>query len=324
MFDEIKIALQHATLLPKLVKDITEQVPIIMDKKRSKYPKKIYKYITNDINILRSITIDGRIRFSQKEALNDKFELQLIKKQDESPNNFIQAAKDNNLNKFASEILKLSTKNNEEADQTAISNIQKYSYDNLLILSLTANPFNNPMWAHYANNHKGFIIEIDTSHNYFNYSKESAGLFKVTYSKLPLKYPSPTDGINFSLEYDDMLSKIKNYIFDAYKLFLDKSEDWAYEKEWRMFRELNGNEQTNITDEKGLPVYLFDLPVECITGIIWGQDSSEDDKSCIESLKRDGILHNNIQLYDTYIDKDDRTIKFINHLTNIPYLPANT
>jgi hypothetical protein len=87
---------------------------------------------------------------------------------------------------------------------------------------------------------------------------------------------------------------------------------------------LNGNEQTNITDEKGPPVYLFDLPVECITGIIWGQDSSEDDKSCIESLKRDGILHNNIQLYDTYIDKDDRTIKFINHLTNIPYLPANT
>lgn len=75
------------------------------------------------------------------------------------------------------------------------------------------------MWGHYANGHRGFCLEFDTSYPLFY------RVHPVTYSaNLPLV--SVRESI-----YDDGLEPM----FRA--AVLTKSVDWSYEKEWRVLHE---------------------------------------------------------------------------------------
>ncbi len=83
--------------------------------------------------------------------------------------------------------------------------------DEFRIASLSADPSNFLLWSHYADGHKGVSIEveIDSSHR---------DLFEVTYSP-------------FSTVFSDK-KQIRNG--DLRYIFNGKSEEWAYEKEWRI------------------------------------------------------------------------------------------
>lgn len=72
-----------------------------------------------------------------------------------------------------------------------------------------------PMWAHYAANHTGYVIEYDLK----KLSAENLGLFyKVAYL--------PTE--NFV--YGNPISKF------PLTLLLQKSDEWGYESEWRIIK----------------------------------------------------------------------------------------
>jgi hypothetical protein len=68
------------------------------------------------------------------------------------------------------------------------------------------------MWAHYADNHTGFVIEFDAEHDYFHQkrseSDELGYLRKVTYS---------IDRPNV------VLTKVTST-----EMFLTKSKEWEY------------------------------------------------------------------------------------------------
>jgi hypothetical protein len=51
------------------------------------------------------------------------------------------------------------------------------------LLSLTKTPRQNTMWAHYANDHKGIVVEIDGTHSYF---VDARTVFPVEYSDEPV------------------------------------------------------------------------------------------------------------------------------------------
>lgn len=75
------------------------------------------------------------------------------------------------------------------------------------------------MWSHYANNHRGFVIEYESA----SLPKEyNAALFPVTYRE-----SAPT-----SDEFLRQTSKINPFWRIAAACI--KSPDWAYEREWRM------------------------------------------------------------------------------------------
>ena len=82
------------------------------------------------------------------------------------------------------------------------------------------------MWGHYTDCHRGFVIGFDDAHPFFVKRRSSTDEFgflrKVCYrrDRPELRFDNVTDGISADV-------------------FQTKSEDWAYEREWRMMRILD-------------------------------------------------------------------------------------
>jgi Protein of unknown function (DUF2971) len=136
------------------------------------------------------------------------------------------------------------------------------------ILSLTQKPADICMWAHYAQNNKGFVIEFDERHEFFNQSKDSADLF----------------GCLHEVDYrEDRPNRDSILDLSPRDIFLVKSEKWRDESEWRMMQSLENGQtlerdgQPSLDDE-GEPIYLFSLPPSCITGIIFGTRMSQPNR----------------------------------------------
>jgi hypothetical protein len=90
------------------------------------------------------------------------------------------------------------------------------------------------MWSHYADSHRGLVLEYSTA--FFPFS-----------SAIPIHYKS-----NLSLdEYPDLFDD--NHYFPWYEF---KGEPWAYEKEWRII---------NHGDVSGLS-----YPSEALKRVIFG------------------------------------------------------
>jgi len=124
------------------------------------------------------------------------------------------------------------------------------------ILSLSADPVNVLMWAHYANNHRGFCLEFDTDNDYFGRA------WQVNY----------VDKIN----HIDILDINEDDTFNA---LLTKTKEWSYEKEFRVL----SNAQNEIT---GLPLQVNNVakfPTSTLTGIVFGARMTEDDISKVVS-----------------------------------------
>jgi Protein of unknown function (DUF2971) len=168
--------------------------------------------------------------------------------------------------------------------------------ESLGVLSLTQKCDDILMWAHYAQNNKGFVIEFDESHAFFNQPKDSGGLsgclHQVVYSE---------DRPN----RDSMLD------ISPSDIFLLKSEKWKDEEEWRMLQSLeNGRrleqEGEAILDDEGQLIYLFSFPSSCITGIIFGSRMSHQNKSkLLHVLSIEDYSH--VKKYQAILD--DRKFK---------------
>ena len=81
------------------------------------------------------------------------------------------------------------------------------------VMSFTETPDNLPMWSHYADEHRGFVIEFDATHDFFRELKQ--------------------------VKYRDNRDEVAGGFFGAGEnTFLQKSIDWSYEREWRIFDSL--------------------------------------------------------------------------------------
>lgn len=127
------------------------------------------------------------------------------------------------------------------------------------------------MWSHYADNNRGICIEYDLNILEQN-DPTLKNIYPVIYcDKRPFKKDvDEITGIVVSqkwLNYNIQQKGIDDYdtLIQALPLFLFKSTDWNYEKEWRMIytkAEIYSNDCTNVLN----PVIDFD----CATGIYLG------------------------------------------------------
>jgi hypothetical protein len=67
--------------------------------------------------------------------------------------------------------------------------------------------------------------------------------------------------------------------------FLTKSQDWSYEREWRMFLPLDDAEYPN--DVRGR-FHLFPYPPDAVTAVILGARCTNDTREKIETALRGG------------------------------------
>ena len=131
------------------------------------------------------------------------------------------------------------------------------------------------MWSHYADSHKGFVIEF--KENFI----EGAELKEVQYSN-ERDY----------LTYED----IEESDFD--KVFYKKSTEWKYEQEYRAVSPLD---DASVVDDNGL--HLFAIKKCRVSSITFGCEMSEENKKfIIDLIKNDedfnNVVFNHVRLHD--------------------------
>lgn len=277
----------------------------------------LYKYVIPDrIDILK----DGLIRFTQSDALNDPWEMRpfierlmmddtfeaeiAIKARKMDQKNLARLAAENiwkalprnqrrqiPLAKFEIQVLQLIRNNPEEferlyaknledtlqlykaAEPIVIKNIPNILNKTVGVLSLSEKPNHPLMWSHYSANHSGFVISFDENHSFFTTRRSAeddlSGLHQIVYSADRPQLPS-------------LIDPSMTWI----PLFFTKDHKWHHEKEWRMVRPLK--DARKVIENPNGQVYLFDLPSDCISGIIFGcQMHGDQQDQYLELLKSD-------------------------------------
>lgn len=112
------------------------------------------------------------------------------------------------------------------------------------ILCLTANPDHKLMWGHYADGHRGFVLEFNTDDPRFALTDE---INRVVYSDVPPTYDQAAGSQGW------------------WKV---KSKDWEYEGEYRIVTKLENCERKSCSD--GKVIYLRHLPRECVKSVFMG------------------------------------------------------
>ena len=265
-----------------------------------------YKYLPPErIDILQN----RLIRFTQPNALNDPFEAR--------PNFHALATREGFASAFADTIrqapliwehCRLVTQTNLDqraftdkverdsyyAEQVynnlGLSNLHTYArkrtYDlcNVVgILSLSETPDNLLMWSHYAEEHTGFVLMFDSSHDFFKGEISLPGFAKPE----PVQYKSERP----CTTVEEVIVKKAT----VPTIFLTKGSDWQYEKEWRYLKFLNDADERH-GEPNTPPVELFRLPPKCIKGVILGCGSSKELKDTIVALQRDDPEFEHLQI----------------------------
>lgn len=132
-----------------------------------------------------------------------------------------------------------------EAQRIIISNLA----DKVKVFCLSEVRDNLLMWAHYSDNHKGAVIGFRTNTNY-----------TLFVDAKPVKYSHeiPT-GMSPQELAHRMLGDFNNLQIDIDKQFLTKSEDWGYEREWRIVMKHNDVDENclaNISPNDVEAIYL--------------------------------------------------------------------
>lgn len=228
----------------------------------------LYKYLPDSrLDVLENL----QIRFSQPSSLNDPFEsLPLLDLSGEIQNQLQsiedgiedlwnktppeeQTEKNLAIKERVKERLKSCTREMLSPHELG-KDISKRLSRSFGILSLSRTDTNLLLWSHYASDHAGYLIGLDSNQPYFRRkasSGEETRPRKVTYTTQRSKL-SPNDPDYYE------------------KLFCEKPIDWAYEEEERIFAYFLGQEPPGPIDEYGNEVYLSNLPPELIKRVVIG------------------------------------------------------
>jgi Protein of unknown function (DUF2971) len=166
--------------------------------------------------------------------------------------------------------------------------------NNIGVLSLSEKRDDLLMWAHYAQNHRGFVIGFDGGHGYFHQrlspSDEFRHVRKVQYSKSRPNIKLTT-------------------VEDATGIFLTKSEDWRYEDEWRMMRPLANASETKVVGDRS--VHLFSFPPACVTEVILGYRMAPQFKKEIFEYLSSDEQYSHVEKYEALLDEREFKLNIV-------------
>lgn len=241
----------------------------------------MYKYLDeNGVLVLEN----GTLKFSTARSFNDPFELSPViddiatneeitshfdnhwesivsNEYDSLPKEFKNLAPYDLLKQIAGIQRSTIISSIEKTQKTGARILQKKAHTILEelvgILCLTENENSHLMWAHYANSHKGLLIEFDTSDSFFDQRKSEADslrhLVKVDYQAKRKRYT---------------LSHLKEE-----DLYTVKDIAWSYENEWRMMVALKDADEN--FEQHGNTIHLFKFPFRAIKRVILGANSNQ-------------------------------------------------
>jgi hypothetical protein len=159
------------------------------------------------------------------------------------------------------------------------------------ILSLTRSRENLLMWAHYAEQHHGVVVEIDTACQEFLVPAASGQEAReVRYSACRPR-----------LMLEDEL---------RFEPFFTKSPQWAYEEEYRIVRRLRDATLVNATAGDDFPVYLFPCPNSCIRSVALGQRFDHNAPDLVAAIRQRLASLTHVQLQKASLDPQEYRLGF--------------
>jgi hypothetical protein len=133
------------------------------------------------------------------------------------------------------------------------------------VLSLVEGANSIPMWTHYAAGHTGFVIGFDAESGLFSQARVDGKLDAVKYR---LDRPSLTRGAAGPDE-----------------IFMTKSSDWAYEREWRWIERRSPFEYAEVVAApNGELLFLRPIPPRSICELVLGCRVSRTHAESIQAL----------------------------------------
>lgn len=250
----------------------------------------LYKYVSDDAGM--KIIENNSVGFSRPSDFNDPFELEALYQSEEG---------DNPIDKGFNEIKTWAKKETWKR--------------NTAILSLTRQPLNPLMWAHYGKDPTGMVIGFDAAINEFTCDKTN--LVPVQYGSVIYtnKKPDtpllgkPTESIEIGGTFNFPYGQLEG----IQRLFLFKPAYWAYEEEVRIVKCIKGI-GSNMTLASGTfseikvnekPLYLFNIPKGTVKEIYLGvrsqkMESKVNFKKFISTVKSN---HQSANIFGCQISK---------------------
>lgn len=228
-------------------------------------PSRYFKYMKADRLI--SILENPCIRFTSPDDLNDPYECHLTLDVAAVKARF----RDHLLNQpeaFPAARIEEMVDNNER--HLVIDALLEYRRrrNDLRVLSLTTNPLELLMWAHYGDEHRGVVVELDIWHPSIRCGSPGGDMYS---SLEEVKYThQKVFGIPDPMVLIDVLSR--------------KSVEWQYEREWRLIR------TKSMTREHKHGVDVVDIDLSVIRSIYFGARTPvEKIKNAVELIETAGI-----------------------------------
>lgn len=251
-----------------------------------KIPKILYKYVASErVDVLEHL----KIRFTQADELNDPYECAptfsevypsdaLATARRPPPGhgliNFHPGPKDNSFDKFTPTQRAYINKTLVDAMQAVFKSVY-------LILSLSDTHDSLPMWAHYTSNHQGLVIGFDAQHQFFLGNKWTSGALDLA-AVNKVKYTRQRARFKFATEIDKTAA------------FFTKSLEWQYEREWRMIKQVE--EEDEVIHNGINSIYLFAIPPDAVRCVILGAASSEETGNRVKAAIQDNPELNHVQI----------------------------
>jgi hypothetical protein len=142
------------------------------------------------------------------------------------------------------------------------------------VLSLSESYDNLLMWSHYADQHRGFVIEFESESEFLapNYSK---------------RIPSFLEKV----EYNDLRPHLSATTINRPEALVRKASVWAYEREWRAIKYLVSSDRVlpahpigQVPPYDSLPIHLFSFPATSVTAVITGALMRSEDYQALTGL----------------------------------------
>jgi hypothetical protein len=172
---------------------------------------------------------------------------------------------------------------------------------NIGVLNLTKRNDNLSMWAHYAQEHSGFVIEFDPDSPFFQYPESIFNVFKTTQI---VKYLTRRPVVVPFLKANRSNKWIEKL---AESIFLTKSIDWKLEEELRLVRLLKHLDTCAIL--KIQQIHFKQFKPSLIKNIFLGAQCSDDFENKMKRLLRQK-RYAHVGLYRGVISPTEYQINF--------------
>jgi len=269
----------------------------------------LFKYLPIErLDVIEKLSI----RFSPFKSLNDPFEsFPLIQVPENTDGTFDRMLADNlkgmddiwenaleeertpkNKSLFENSKIDLASELREKSSPHSLGLGLVEYLKHLCVLSLSRTNSNILMWSHYASNHEGYIIGFNDSHAFLNRKNPRNEIVKPKPVIYSTKRPIRNENESMCLD----------------QLFCKKSIEWAYEEEERIFLNHIDNLRSSGKDKYGMDIELTDIPIEAISSIYLGCNSTKDtEKRILNALKNYNV---SIPVFKGSISKSEYRIEF--------------